>query len=406
MRIAPFVAALASPSSRSDVVRLAASFIVFTAALAAAAPAVAQRTRLKFPIEELETRARLDSCDSRALYDLAIGYLAAERYDASDSLLRRAVALDPQFAVGYFALGLVKDRDERFWRELRRRGGDTAVASERSRRASWTRKAFLVDPFVDVRLMGAVNRHREYGSYFGMALNAFVEGNYNGAYNMTGMVIDYVRRQVASRDSLPPVLLWMHALAAARASHYRDAITDLEILIRLDQAREADSTRSVPLRTNEYRYMLAAVHQRMQQNTLSIRLYEQVLANDIGNYMAHVQLARIYEAERSWFDAVRERRLAVEVNPEDHSLLYDLGATLAAASRWQEAEEPLLRASAIEPRHFGTQRVLGIVQQEVGKKSEARLTLARYLALAPSRDTTGIADARRRLEALGPETSP
>jgi tetratricopeptide (TPR) repeat protein len=316
------------------------------------------------------------------------------------------VAIDPQFAVAYFALGLVKDRDERFWRDLRRRGGDTAVAAERTRRRAWTRKAFLVDPFVDVRLMGAVNRNREYGSYFGMALNAFVEGNYQGAYRLTEMVIDYLRRGVASRDSLPPFLLWMNALAAARANYYREAISGLETLVQLDQAREADSMRAVPLNTNEYRYMLAALHQRLRHNTLAIRAYEQVLANDIGNYMVHVQLARIYEAERSWFDAVRERRLAVEVNPEDHSLLYDLGATLAAASRWQEAEEPLLRAAAMEPRHPGTQRVLGIVQQEVGKKGEARRTLARFLAIAPSRDSTVIADARRRLETLGPETSP
>jgi thioredoxin-like negative regulator of GroEL len=66
-----------------------AAALVILGSAAALAPAAAQRTRLKFSIEELEARARQDSCDSRALYDLAVGYLSVQRYDAADSLLRR-----------------------------------------------------------------------------------------------------------------------------------------------------------------------------------------------------------------------------------------------------------------------------------------------------------------------------
>ena len=42
-------------------------------------------------------------------------------------------------------------------------------------------------------------------------------------------------------------------------------------------------------------------------------------------------MARMFEAQKQWDDAVKERQAAVDVNPDDPSLLVDLGATLATA---------------------------------------------------------------------------
>lgn len=381
------------------------ALLALLAGLAFATPAFAQRIRLSVPLPELMARAARDSCDSHALYQLAYGYVAHERWDAADSVLARAVALDPQLAVAFLGLAIVRERDERYWSRLRRDGGEAAVTRERDRRAGLFRKALLIDPFVDVRLMGVMYRERGFGNAFTMALRAFIDGDYNGAYALITSVLDYVR--VPTRDSIPPGLLWYHALAGARANYHREAIADLEVLLRRAVARErGDTTYLTPLNTNEYRYMIAALRQRLRQNTLAIQMYEQVLEHDIGNYMAHVQLARIHEAEKGWFGAVRERRLAIEVNPEDHTLYFDLGMTLSNAGRWQEAEDPLRRAVTMEPRYFPAQRALGIALHELGRRDDARLALQHYVAIAPARDSLAMEAVRRRLADLGTGNPP
>ena len=370
--------------------------------LLVATPLAAQRVQPRAPLRELLARASRDTCDSRALYELAVGYSSARRYDEADSVLRRAIAIDPQLADGFVGVGLVQERNKRFWERVRHLGGSEAVRAEHERRSAMVRRAFLIDPFVDVRLLGLATRQRAYGAYFRPALLAFFDGDYQTSYRVTSTVFEGMRRRVMTADSIPPDLLWMHALAAARTARHREAITDVETLIRITRSRETnDSLHRSPLHTNEYRYLLAGLYQKLRQNTRAIEQYRRVLADDIGNYMAHVQLARIYESERGWFDAVRERRLAAEVSPEDHTLLADLASTLILADRHAEAEEPLLRAHAMEPRYPRTQRLLGIVEQRLGKRDAARAALERYLAIAPASESDAILDARRRLAELG-----
>lgn len=366
----------------------------------AALPAAAQSVRLTERVEDLEARARTDSCDAAAQYNVAVGYISRNRFDLADSALQRAVALDQQFALAYFALGLVQDRNDRYWSQLKRRGGDSAVARERERRDGMTRKAFLLDPFVDVRLMGSMVRTAPYPNIVILAFNAFVEGNYAGAFNILDDAVQHYAERV-NIDSISGVVLWIHAIASAHTEHLPKAIADVESLLRTSLAREhSDSTQFTPLRTNEYRYMLAALRQRNGDHTTAQGLYRQVLENDIGNYMAHVQLARLHEAARDWPNAVRERRLATDVNPDDHTLVYDLGAALARAGQWNEAETALLRAEEMQPRYPRTWHALGVVEQQLGKREEARAALNRFLAIAPARFATQVADAQQRLAQL------
>src|SRR5438552_18156194 len=75
------------------------------AVLATAAPLAAQRIRLPAKLSELETRARQDSNDAAAQYNVALGYWNDKRWDDADSALRRAIRIEPQFAMGYLGLG-------------------------------------------------------------------------------------------------------------------------------------------------------------------------------------------------------------------------------------------------------------------------------------------------------------
>jgi tetratricopeptide (TPR) repeat protein len=350
--------------------------LLFAVAVLGTSSARALTAQQPRQIEDLRAQARRDSCDPRAVYDLGLALLSQRRFEAADSAFALAIAVDPSFAPAYLALGIAQDPNRHYWDQLRHRG-DTALVRELRRREGFFRKALMLDPIVD------------FSALFGTAAYRFAEYAY--AYGAS-------RRSI---DSLPPRLLWLSAIAAARSGREQQAIVNVEALVRQTLARErSDSTRVVPLHTNDFRYLLAALHQRVAENTLAIGLYEQVIENDIGFYMAHVQLARIHEREKDWFNAVRQRRLAVEINPEDPTLYYDLGATLSLAERWPEAEEALLRARDMKPCYVPTYLALGIAEQRLGKTQEARASLTTFLAIAPSRQEAQIAEARQRLASL------
>lgn len=378
--------------------RLVMVALALLASWSARAPA--QSLRVAETPEELERRAVADSNDAAAHYNAALGWWSRNRYDRADSALVRATALDPSFAMAWLARGIVQNRNERYW-GLVRRGGDSAVAAELRLRTGYVRKAFLVDPFVDVRVLGTVTQRGYRSTDFTRGIEHVVQGEYEEAYRRFETVLAQESRR--GLDSVPEILLWLHSLAAARSGHLPEAMADNEAMLRVSTARErADSVRAVPLETNEYRYMLAALHQRAGQHADAVRRYRDVLEHDIGNYMAHVQLARIYESAGDLATAVTERERAVEVNPDDPTLLLDLGTTLARANRWDEAAEALERATAAAPRDARGFYRLGIVRQQLGRRAEARDAFERFLQLAPSRLAPAIADARTRLGQVGP----
>jgi tetratricopeptide (TPR) repeat protein len=116
--------------------------------------------------------------------------------------------------------------------------------------------------------------------------------------------------------------------------------------------------------------------------------------------MANAQLARIHEVAREWDLAIRERQAAVNANPGDPSLLYDLGLTYARGGRWIDAELALTQALDGNGRDTRILYYLGTVRSELGKPAEARQAFERFVTLAPSRYANQVADAKRRLDAL------
>jgi tetratricopeptide (TPR) repeat protein len=347
----------------------------------AASPSAAQLlVESRERVEELRSRVRRDSCDVSLYYALGMALLSRREFDAADSAFLQAVTIDPQFAEGWVGAAIAQLENTRLWNRLRRRG-DTAVARERAHRTGMLRRAFLIDPFVNI---------------------APREGDYSATafeYGQRFMARELQRTH--SRDSLPPGLLWEHALLSIRTFHWAEAIADFESLRRIFAARERDDTTgAVPLSGGNVLYMLAALQLRNGDAEQAIRLYRQTIGEDLGNYMAHVQLARIHEVAEEWPDAVRERRAAVEVFPENATLVSDLGLTLYRSGALAESEETLLQARAMNQRDPLIPYRLGVVEDAQGKRDAARASLELFLRLAPSGLTTPIADARRRLSRM------
>lgn len=394
-------------------------FAAVLLATCCAAPLAAQSIHVNARLEDLESRARTDSTDAVAYYNLALGYLSHERWNDADTALGRALALDPQLSPAWLARSVAQNRNDRFWNNLKHRGvGDSAVTAELKRRVAFERRAYLLDPFVDLTILGGFYRieddhdevaywlgrtYARYADGFRTGIQALVEGDPGRAYDGFELAKGafYQVAGTSRRDSIPENLLFLHGMAAARSNHLDEAATDFQLLTeRSIRAEDKDTVRFSPLRTNEYRYMLAAVCQRQGERERALGLYREVADNDLGNYMAHVQMARLYEAAGDWEHALLERRRAADIDNDDYSAWYDLGSALSRVSELAPAESAFVRAREMQPRDARIWYRLGLVEQRLGRPAEAREDLTRFLALAPSRLAAAIADARQRLATL------
>lgn len=384
------------------------------ACLVLASPLGAQcRVKLPTKLADLEAAARRDSDDAAAHYNVGIAYCAAERYDDAEREFKQAMAIEPQFAEPYLALSqLPFARRTRLFRDQYEHSVPDEWVPRLKEADHLYARAFLIDPFVDVKIIGAVTPHdfgvnADVGEYYAEFLrdlfdgvDFFSEGKYDHAYTSFQRVYNELRVE-AHPDSAPNYLLWYHGIAAGHIQKYDDAIWDIQtILNRFEQAERSDSLIRIPLETNDFRYILACLKQRAGKLQEAAELFRSALEHDAGLYMAHVRLAQLYESVQRWPVAISERRAAVNANPDDPSLLYDLGVTLAKGAQWPQADTTLREAMDANPRDSRVPYYLGIVEQQLGKKDDARTAFQRFLSLAPSRYQAQIDNAKQRLAAL------
>jgi len=369
----------------------------------------AQAIKLTVPLEELEARAQRDSNDAAAQYALALGYWSKQRYDDAERALRVAVTIEPRFAEGWLALGVLPFARRPKLREEQARGKvpeEWKPALEESDRS--IRRAFLIDPLVDLHIFGTIDPPqsalvrvvRGRLVIFRNPFADFERGRYFEAFVYFDQAFHGPNGAVP-RDSVPSPVLWFHALCAAHLQRDSIAIDDLQALLDRAIAREqADSLTKLPVRTNDYRYLLALMYQGENRWFDAIRLYRAALENDLGLYMAHVQLYRVYKARGLYDSAAVESRAAVTTNPDDPSLLLEHGIMLTAGGQLVAAEDTLRRAMDADPRDSRVPYFLGLTLQMMNKPAEARAAFERFLALAPSRLQEKIADAKQRLATL------
>jgi len=382
-------------------------------ALATGAAPLAAQFRLPVKLEELERRAKVDSNDAAAHFNVALAYWNAKRWADVERSLRLAITIDPRFAPGYMALHyLPYAQRSRLWDEVGERRVPEEWKTRMQESESFFRRAYVIDPLVELRSGDVVQPRstaylQELELVFGAhvrdyydGLDQYFLGEYQKAYDRFARVINSIDGD-RHPDRIPSNVLWWHGLASARVEKWPEGISDFGMLMdRSLEPTRRDSLVHFPLRTNEFRYVLAYLKQRSGKVNEAIDLYREAITNDIGLYMAHVRLAEMYESAQMLDQAVLSRRNAVNANPEDASLLVDLGKTLATTGRFGDAALPLRQATAMNPRDARAYFYLGLVLEQMGNKDDARAALTSFTSLAPSRYERQIAIARQHLAAL------
>ena len=381
------------------------------AAAGAAPPLRAQGNFFELPATraELERRAVRDSNDPAAHYNVALALWNDEEYARVQAELRTAVQLDPRFAQAHLALACLPFSERTgLWNDI----WGNKLTPEWQRRLQQSDdefgRALMIDPLVDFSVARLMVPPRDIFSYMFDVLadwyehyeegyRDFYEGRYADAERNLGRLI----RETANRDKLPEALLRFHALAAGHLGRYDEAIADLAVLLERSERKEhGDSTQRFVLHTSEYRYLIGFFEQRAGRSDTARALYQQAAEEDAGLFMAHVHLADLYEAAGVLGAAAAERMNAVNIAPDDGSLWLELGLTLYKSRRFDEAETALTQGRAVNPRDARLAYVLGLTELARDRTDAARAALSSAVALAPSRYSQLIADARQRLAAL------
>jgi tetratricopeptide (TPR) repeat protein len=381
-----------------------------------AAPVSAQRIKLPYKLPELEARAKADSNDAAAHYNVALGYWNEKRLDDAERSLKTAIAIEPRFAPAHLALAFIPfARRPKLWEEIWEEKVPQDVVPSVEQFEKEYRHAFLIDPLVDIRIIGAATPAKadflDVKDYLGEAYALFFQGFTDcqeGRYeDCHGRFVTLIREIDGEKypQRVPSSVLWYKGLAAAHLGKYDIAEQHYRLLIDREPEAAAEHEKRgelsrVPLRMNEYRYTLATVLQAAGKIPDAVTMFQEVLNNDIGYYMAHVRLAGIYEAARDYPRAVQERLNAVNANPDDPSLLLDLGVTLGKAGMMPQAETRFQEAAEANPRDVRSLFWLGLAQFEQGKRDAARESLNRFVAAAPSRYERQVTMARERLAKL------
>lgn len=377
-------------------------------------PLAAQQLKLPVDLAELETRARRDSNDAAAQYNVALGYWSAKRYDEAERSLKQAIGIEPRFAPALLALSFLPyAQNKRLWdleleNEVPR---ELTPALEQSGR--YYSRAFMADPLVDLTIMGAVNPHKidmlDAEDYLGEVIGLYIQGFQDcqeGKYaDGVGRFATLIREIGGERypGRVPYGVLWYQGVAAGHVGRYDLAIANFQRLLDASvaaQEKKRNDLIHVPLKTNEYRYFLATMMQLAGRTDEALVLYREVLTTDLGVYMANVQRANIYESRKRYPEAIVERQAAINANPDDASLLLDLGVTLGKAGQFAEAAHILRQAADQAPRDARPLFWLGIAETQLGHKDEARAAFTSFIARAPSRLGRQLDLARQRLAAL------
>lgn len=116
-----------------------------------------------------------------------------------------------------------------------------------------------------------------------------------------------------------------------------------------------------------------------------------------GMASGYAALARQYEGEHRWSDALQAWRRAAVHDPDNVDVLNALGIALAGQGQLDDAIATLRRAAALAPQRAGVLNNLGFALTLASRHDEARVVLRQALALEPHH-----ALARANLERIDP----
>ncbi|MGH7620420.1 MAG: tetratricopeptide repeat protein [Gemmatimonadaceae bacterium] len=359
-----------------------------------------------------------DTNDARAYYDFAMDLLGRDDAKAADALYW-ATRLEPTWADAFYARRialLLSDRPRltRYWA-----GDKHTIQSDDVRRIdSLFYHALTLDPFVsqrlDRRLIEAVTDEiamrngRENGGDAGeiralvdremnawpaanRARLAYGDGRYSDALRLYAAAIESDETNGALHADRARIFFDMHEPDSASAE-FAAASRDLRTRAGKDVVPVYQSAALAE-------HGIGVIQSRLGHAAAAKAAYDRALQDDPSYYPAHLQLARLALDAKDTATAVAEVNLAAQLRPNDATVRYACGATLAELGRASQAEMHLRRAADLNAVYAAPHFLLARVLEAQGKKADAVAEYRVFLARAARGDMRR-AEAESRLRSV------
>jgi Tfp pilus assembly protein PilF len=144
-----------------------------------------------------------------------------------------------------------------------------------------------------------------------------------------------------------------------------------------------------------YDQSLGMIHEKAKHPDLAREAYAHALEEDLSYYSAHTKMAMLQLAQGDTASALTEMDLAVQLQPNDPSLLYNYAIALIRARRDGEAATQLKKSIAADPYYAQPHMLLARMADLEQYTDDAVQEYQTFLALAPKSDPqTALAKTR------------
>ncbi len=299
--------------------------------------------------------------------------LASPRVRQIDSLLVRAITLDPFFPRAMDEDLMMAYLVGKVGNMLRAQTGQTPATSDRAIEGyirEW------VDSSADA----------ETRAWFD-----FARGGYRDAAAYWATELQRHPRDTELRARRSQALYLSGAFDSARA----------ELETALADARRSDAQQMHYVYDSKvlWEYELGRIHERQNDAAGAREAYERALVEDMSFYPAHVRLGYVAAQHGDTATAVTELGRAIQIRDDDFTARFLLGLVQATRKAYAPATEQLRRAAEIEPWVAVTHYALAEVRRNAGDRDGAVAEYGRFVALAARHDPN-LAAARQRLAEL------
>jgi len=176
---------------------------------------------------------------------------------------------------------------------------------------------------------------------------------------------------------------------------------------KLDQARKAYQqaldidSHSVPAAQG-----LARVYAQLGDQERAVSTYRQAIQKNPKEAALWYDLAMCHARKKEWVPAVENLRTAVKLAPDNRDYAKSLGFTLARAGRYDESVASLSKVMSKAKAHYNVARMLHHLKQDDLSRQHMQLALKADPVLASGRDVQELLAALQRPGAAGQTIVP
>ncbi len=353
-------------------------------------------------IEDLEQKHLADPNDVVACYNVGLAHLSKKHYDEALGYFKQCIIKSPEFSLAHFAIYCTEYRmDKKLYDASVAEEPDSTMQARIDSVQQHLTTAFLYDPFFDWKVATVLLEAR--GSTIDPLMKVLYELLYDGfeAFFL-GHYQKAVEKLSYSIENLPSFhqARYFRGLAYAQTKEYDAAIIDFNTLIDSVDSYNKKKILPVYLKTTDLYYLLGHAHFQNNEPEKARTAFQNILMQDMSYYMAHVQLARIYQSKKDYGNAIRELDAAIFTKPNDPLLYYNKGVYFSSIGKFEPSIAEYNQAIKFNPYDYKAHYNVAYIHEHLKQYDQAIKSYEEFMRLTPKREAATIQKAQAKIVEL------